>query len=380
MSLTDSKQAYILIIDDQPVNIVLLEDILAEAGYTNICSSTDPRKAQALFEHINPDIMLLDLHMPFLNGFEVMGIISQLKAPTAWFPILVLTADVDPETKRAALKSGATDFLTKPIDPIEVVLRVENLLQTRLLHLRLDDIAQLLAEKLCRTSTALESAHIEMLRRLALAAEYKDDTTGLHTRRVGELSAKLGRAIGLPDYDVGLLGLAAPLHDVGKIGIPDNLLLKPSKLTHSEFETMRTHTTIGGKILGGIEYPLLKQAATIALYHHERWDGAGYVGLKGEAIPLEARIVSIADVFDALTHNRPYRRAWPIGDALSEIKRQSGGHFDPQLVDVFLSAYPANNIPSPSLELRELQTALTEEPCHVHSDMQTKNDGKPECG
>jgi len=230
MSQQNPKQARILMIDDQEVNLRLLEEILAMAEYTNIYSSTDPREIHSLFENVSPDLILLDLHMPFMNGFEVMEAISGFKPVGAHLPILVLTADVTPETKRAALKSGATDFLTKPLDPVEVVLRVGNLLQIRLLHVHLDDMAQLLAEKLCRTSAALEWTHIEMLRRLAVAAEYRDDNTGLHTRRVGELSAKLARVLGLPDYDVGLLGLAAPLHDVGKIAIPDIILLKPVTL------------------------------------------------------------------------------------------------------------------------------------------------------
>jgi putative two-component system response regulator len=159
--------------------------------------------------------------MPYLSGFEVMGIISELKAPSTWLPILALTADATPETKRAALKSGATDFLTKPFDPLEVILRVENLLQTRLLHLRLADVADLLAEKLCQTNTALERSHGELIRRLSLAAEFKDDSTGRHTRRVGELTAKLSRELGLTDYEVELIAVAAPLHEVGKIAIPE---------------------------------------------------------------------------------------------------------------------------------------------------------------
>ena len=342
MSQMSPKQACILMIDDQEANLSLLEDILTVDGYTNIHNSTDPREINYLFHQVSPDIILLDLHMPFMNGYEVMEAISGLKPVGAHLPILVLTADVTPETKRAALKSGATDFLTKPVDPVEVVLRVGNLLQIRLLHVHLDDMAQLLAEKLCRSSAALEWTHIEMLRRLAVAAEYRDDNTGLHTRRVGELSAKLARVLGLPDYDVGLLGLAAPLHDVGKIAIPDSILLKPAKLTESEFETIKTHTIVGAKLLGGIDHPLLQQAAEIALCHHERWDGRGYAGLKGNAIPVGARIVAVADVFDVLIHQRPYKKAWSVQEALTEINAQAGTQFDPEIVSAFAACCSPN--------------------------------------
>jgi putative two-component system response regulator len=291
-----------------------------------------------------------------------MGIISELKAPGAWLPILALTADATPETKRAALKGGATDFLTKPFDPLEVVLRVENLLQTRLLHLRLDDVADLLAEKLCQTNTALEKSHGELIRRLSLAAEYKDDSTGLHTRRVGNLTAKLTRLLGLTDYEAGLIAVAAPLHDVGKIAIPDKILTKASKLTASEFTIMKTHTTIGAGLLAGIDYPPLKRAATIALYHHERWDGTGYEGLKGNAIPLEARIVSVADVFDVLIHDRPYKSAWSVEDAVAEIKRQAGSQFDPQVVEAFTAASPASMVEDVGVELEALLAAMDQGP------------------
>jgi putative two-component system response regulator len=369
MSHANSKEARILVIDDRPANISLLEDILMEAGYTNVRSGTDSREIRSLFPQTDPDLILLDLHMPFLNGFEVMGIISELKAPGAWLPILALTADATLETKRAALKSGATDFLTKPFDPLEVVLRVENLLQTRLLHLRLDDVADLLAEKLCQTNTALEKSHGELIRRLSLAAEYKDDSTGLHTRRVGDLTAKLTRLLGLTDYEAGLIAVAAPLHDVGKIAIPDKILTKASKLTASEFTIMKTHTTIGAGLLAGIDYPPLKRATTIALYHHERWDGAGYEGLKGNAIPLEARIVSVADVFDVLIHDRPYKSAWSVEDAVAEIKRQAGSQFDPQVVEAFAASSPANMVEDVGAELEALLAAMEHGPGTM--DLQT---------
>jgi putative two-component system response regulator len=362
MPYANSKEARILVIDDRPANICLLEDILMEAGYTNVRSGTDSREIRSLFPQTSPDLILLDLHMPFLSGFQVMEVIAELKDPGAWIPILALTADATPETKRAALKTGATDFLTKPFDPLEVVLRVENLLQTRLLHLRLADVADLLAEKLCQTNTALERSHGELIRRLSLAADYKDDRSGLHTRRVGDLTAKLSRQLGLTDYEAGLIAVAAPLHDVGKIAIPENILLKPSKLTDSEFAIVKTHTTIGAGLLEGIDYPPLRRAASIARYHHERWDGTGYEGLKGNAIPLEARIVSVADVFDILIHDRPYKSAWSVEDAVAEITRQSGSQFDPQVVEAFVACYSASLVEDVGVELESLLAAFDQGP------------------
>jgi putative two-component system response regulator len=184
----------------------------------------------------------------------------------------------------------------------------------------------------------LAEAQLEIVERLALAAEYRDDATGQHTQRVGKLSALIAGAVGQPKSEVELLRVAATLHDVGKIGIPDQILLKPGRLTSEEFDLIKSHTTIGGTILGDSKFALLDMAREIALSHHERWDGTGYPrGLKGEVIPLSGRIVTIADVFDALTHDRPYKRAWSLEEAVVEVKKLSGHQFDPHLVDVFLS-------------------------------------------
>jgi putative two-component system response regulator len=194
----------------------------------------------------------------------------------------------------------------------------------------------MLEAKVRERTRELESAQIEIIERLARAAEFRDDNTGQHTERVGQMAALLAREIGMPDTTVSLIRRAAPLHDVGKIGIPDSILLKLGKLTDEEFALVKTHTTIGARILSGSRFSLLRMAEEIAFSHHERWDGSGYEGLAGEAIPLAGRIVTIADVFDALTQKRPYKAAWPIGDAIAEIDRQRGRQFDPTLVDAFL--------------------------------------------
>jgi putative two-component system response regulator len=330
--------ARILIVDDQPSNVMLLEGILQEEDYTDYRSITDSRQALQVFMEYEPDLILLDLQMPYVNGFELMKKLRAHIPAGAFLPILVLTANITPEAKRQALAQGATDFLTKPFDQTEVVLRIRNLLQTRALHLQLQDQNQFLEQKVRERTMELEETQIEILERLALAAEYRDDDTGEHTKRVGQMSAQIAQALGLSGREVELIRRAAPLHDVGKIAIPDSILLKPSKLTSQEFELMKTHTRLGAKMLSGGRFSLLQWAEEIALTHHERWDGTGYIGLRGESIPMTGRIVTVADVFDALTNERPYKKAWSYDEAIEEIQRQSGRQFDPLVVEAFLQA------------------------------------------
>jgi putative two-component system response regulator len=316
--------------------VLLLEGILQEEDYTAYRSITDPRQAIPVYLEYQPDLVLLDLQMPYLDGFEVMKKLQACVPSGAFLPILVLTADITPEAKRQALDEGATDFLTKPFDQTEVLLRIRNLLRTRWLHLQLHDQNLLLEQKVRERTAELEETQIEILERLALAAEYRDDDTGEHTRRVGRMSAQIAQALGLPEFEVELIRRASPLHDVGKIAIPDSILLKPGRLTPEEFELMKTHTTLGAKMLSGGQFPMLQRAEEIARTHHERWDGKGYMGLKGEAIPIAGRIVTVADVFDALTSARPYKEPWPPSEAMEEIQRQSGQQFDPRVVEAFL--------------------------------------------
>jgi cyclic di-GMP phosphodiesterase len=328
--------ARVLIIDDQPSNTALLEGILQEEDFTSYRSLTDSREALPAFIDYVPDLILLDLQMPFFNGYEVMKQLRACISPSDFLPILVLTADITPEAKRRALTEGALDFLTKPFDATEVSLRIKNLLQTRSLHLRIQGQNQLLDQKINERTAELEATQIEILERLALAAEYRDDDTGEHTKRVGRTSARIAEALGWSAAEVELIGRAAPLHDVGKISISDLILLKPGKLTPEEFENMKTHTTVGAKMLSGGRFPLLQLAEQIALTHHERWDGSGYIGLRQEAIPIAGRIVTVADVFDALTSERPYKKAWTVNEALEEIQHQSGRQFDPRVVEAFM--------------------------------------------
>lgn len=343
------KQARILIVDDHAPNVMLLEGLLAASEFTNVVATTDSSQVLSLCAEQEPDIVLLDLQMPAPDGFEVMRQLESWTQGPTRLPILVLTADGTRETKTAALSAGASDFLTKPLDATEVILRVSNLITTRLLQLEQRDQNHLLEKRVRERTLELEEARLEVVERLALAAEYRDDDTGEHTRRVGRLSALLAERLGLPAETVELIRRAAPLHDVGKIAVSDTILLKPEKLTPEEFEAMKVHTKIGGEILGQSQSDLLQMSEEIALSHHEWWDGSGYPsGLKGEEIPFSGRIVAVADVFDALTHRRPYKEAWPVERALAEISRLGGRQFDSQVVatlaclaDELLSEWPA---------------------------------------
>ncbi|MCU6791462.1 response regulator [Paenibacillus sp. WQ 127069] len=334
------KLAKILIVDDQEYNLSLLERILDRAGYKNLNSSTNPRQTMPLIEQLDPDIVLLDLHMPEMDGFEVLRLIREHTNKDSYLPVLVLTADITPEAKKMALQAGANDFLTKPFDRTEVVLRIHNLLRTRYLHLQLQQQNELLEERVQERMKELRQAKAEILQLLGRASEYRDDMTGQHTQRVGRLSGLIADRLGLPARQVEMIRMAAPLHDIGKIGIPDELLLKPGRFEPEEFERMKLHTTIGASILEGSYFAVLKMAEIIAGSHHEKWDGTGYPqGLSGETIPIEARIVALADFYDALTHERPYKKTWTPQEAITEVENQRGKHFDPQIVDVFIDLF-----------------------------------------
>jgi putative two-component system response regulator len=330
------ENAKILIVDDQETNIQLLERILKRAGYSQIHSTDSPRLAIPIFHEVQPDIILLDLHMPDMDGRQLLQLLTPLIPKTMFLPIVILTADVTPKSKREALLLGANDFLTKPLDSVEVLLRMRNLLQTRFLNLAVQQYNQQLEERVKQRTMELELAQSAIIECLAKASEYRDDSTGEHAYRVGEMAKKLASALGYSIEQAEMIRLAASLHDLGKIGIPDNILLKPSSLTAEEFEIMQTHTTIGNEILPKAPFPLLEFARNIALSHHERWDGTGYPhGLAGDGIPLEAQIVSIVDVYDALTHRRPYKSSWTSERAMAEIANQRNKQFNPKVVDTF---------------------------------------------
>lgn len=332
-----TSSATILIVDDQEYNIHLLERILGRAGYTNIISLVEPEHIQHVISEVQPDIILLDWHMPGVDGLQALGMIREMSGEEQYLPVLVITADVTSDAKQKALQAGAHDFLTKPVDRTEVILRINNLLRTRYLHLQLRTEKDTLEERVQQRTVELQQAKHEILQLLGRASEYRDDMTGQHTLRVGRLSGLIARQLGLPERTIELIIMAAPLHDIGKIGIPDELLLKPGRFNPEELERMKAHTTIGYNIIQASSFEVLKIAGVIAYSHHEKWDGTGYPqGLSGRAIPLEARIVALADFYDALTHERPYKKAWTPEEATAEILLQRERHFDPDIVDAFL--------------------------------------------
>jgi putative two-component system response regulator len=251
-------------------------------------------------------------------------------------PLLVLTTDGSRQSRRRALAEGASDYMTKPFDLGELELRVRHLLEVRFMHRQLQDEKAVLESETEQQSAALEQARLEVLERLARAAEYRDDSTGRHTWRVGRLAGMIASQMGLPADDALTIERAARLHDIGKIAVPDQVLLKEGNLTGVESEVMRSHTSIGGRILAGSQAPLLQVAEQIAVNHHERWDGKGYAGLRGQEIPFAARIVAVADVYDCLTHERPYKQAWSVADAVREIRANSGTQLDPSVVASFV--------------------------------------------
>lgn len=328
----------VLIVDDNAANVALVEQVLAQAGYADVLSTRDAEIVPEMCTAKEPDLLLLDLHMPGLSGYEVLAAIRELLEPPQSLPVLVLTADVTRDACHRALSMGARDFVNKPIDPTELLLRVGNLLRTRQLQQQLENRNELLDEAVRIRTVQLEQARLESLVVLATMAEYHDYTTANHTQRVGLTAAMIAQSLGLPDQFVSTIQDAALLHDVGKVGISDRILLKPGPLSNDEQLMMMRHVEIGALILGQARSPVLRAAAEIARTHHERWDGRGYLaGLQGEEIPLAGRITAVADVFDALTHERPYKVAWEPDRAVAEISRQAGLQFDPRVVDAFLA-------------------------------------------
>jgi len=337
---TDVKQASILLVDDEAANIKLLERLLQSFGYSNIVSTQDPRRVLNLFEQHHCDLLLLDLNMPYLNGYEVM---AQLKSvagddmPT----VLMLTAQHAQEYKIQALENGAIDYVTKPFDSNELLSRLNNLLKVHMAQKLVRNKNDLLEQMVQERTKELHDTRLQVVRRLGRAAEYRDNETGLHIIRMSKVSALLGKAAGMNEYNCDLLLNAAPMHDIGKIGIADHILLKPGKFDPIEWEIMQTHSQIGADILSDDDSDLMKMSHQIALTHHEKWNGKGYPnGLIGEDIPLVGRICALADVFDALTSVRPYKKAWSVEDSVNLIKEERGEHFDPQLVDYFLKLLP----------------------------------------
>ncbi len=346
LSVTSSK---IMLVDDEPIVFRVICRYLKNFGYENFVTTSDATRAMELIEQEQPDVVLLDIMMPEINGLQLLQQIRR-QDRLRYLPVLMLSASGDDDTRLLALNLGATDFLSKPVQPTELAPRVRNAL---VLKSHNDD----LEEQVHRRTLELEAARREAIECLARASEYRDDDTGNHVIRVGRFAAILGGALGLPESHVEILEQAALLHDVGKIGIPDAILLKPGKLEPNEFDFMKRHCEFGHGILmpSGISdrhgaiycslpaelvasSPIMKMAAVIAITHHEKWDGTGYPrGLAGEEIPIEGRITAVADVYDALSSERPYKRAFPREKCLSILKEGRGAHFDPLVIDAFFA-------------------------------------------
>jgi putative two-component system response regulator len=332
--------ARILVVDDEPVNLKLLDKLLTGQGYRPPVLVHDPREVLERYQQHRPDLILLDINMPHLDGYQVMAQLQALNDPLLP-PIVILTAQLGREYLVKALAAGARDFVGKPFDRVELLMRVRNLLDAQRAHRLLHDQKAVLEEMVRTRTEDLHRTRLQVVHRLGRAAEYRDNETGLHTIRMSHYAARLAHSMGWSPADCELLLHASPMHDVGKIGIPDAILLKPGKFEPHEWATMQTHAAIGAHILDDGDSDLLQLASTIARSHHEKWDGSGYPqGLAGEAIPQAGRIVAVADVFDALTSVRPYKKAWPVEEAVRWIRDNAGTHFDPVVAAHFEQCLP----------------------------------------
>lgn len=330
--------ARILIVDDQESNILLLEQMLRRAGYLSITTTVDPVEVCGLHLKNRYDLILLDLQMPGMDGFQVMEMLKE-NEPEDYLPVLVITAQ--PGHKLRALQAGAKDFMGKPFELPEVLARVHNMLEVRLLNRALHHYSDVLEQRVQERTADLQESYLETIFTMTRAAEHKDEDTGAHVQRIGYYNRALARALGADEDFVEKIFFASPMHDIGKIGIPDHVLLKPGPLTPEESEVMKGHAAMGSRILGNSRSPYLTMGAEIAFNHHERWDGGGYPnGKRGEVIPLTARIMNICDIYDALRSKRPYKPALGHAKAVDIIARGDcrtrPEHFDPAILDAFL--------------------------------------------
>lgn len=323
----------VLLVDADVASRELLARSLAQAGYQDVLSTGDPSSMPRLCVNERPDVVLLDLDVP--GSLPALEEIRQLIDGPESLEVLAITGDILPDEQRRVVSLGVRDLVTKPIQETELLLRVRNVLQTRQLRKQLEDRGAMLTEAIRERTSDLDTAR-QGISILAAMADYHDDDTSQHARRVGVGAALIAQALALPETFVDLIRDAAPLHDLGKVGISRRILLKPGKLNPAERVHMMRHVEIGAQILAPARSPVLRLAAEIARTHHERWDGNGYLtGLAGEEIPISGRVTALADVWDTLTHERPYKQAWDEDRALAEINAQAGAHFDPRVVEAF---------------------------------------------
>ena len=333
--LMSNSSNRVLICDDSITNTYMLSALLKQEIKAETVCFNDPRRVEEAISNDNFDLVILDLEMPHMNGFDVMGRIRNYFGPDQ-LPILIVTGLEGKEHRNRALSEGANDFINKPLDPVEVVLRANNQLRIHNSYDNQRRMNELLEQRVQERTLDLNDSVNAILQSFAMVGELKDDETGQHVKRVGLYARILAEGLGLPDEIARMIELAAPLHDIGKVGIPEAILLKPGRLDAEERKVMDRHTLYGQELLSTHRSDVMQMAARIAATHHEYWDGSGYhVGLKGESIPVEGRITMIADVFDALTTKRPYKEPWSAADSIDFIRSKSGVMFDPTLVKVF---------------------------------------------
>ena len=340
------KQPSILVVDDTPENIDVLRGVLGPHYIVKV--ATNGALALKIAAAAPPDLILLDVMMPEMDGYEVCRRLKEDEATRA-IPVIFVTAKSDTNDETRGFELGAADYIAKPVSPPVVLARVRTHLSLRDQTRHLESLVQKRTRALERRTEELEAkeaelreTRVEIIRQLGRAAEHRDNETGMHVIRIGYMSRVLGRAVGMEEERAEMLMHASMMHDIGKIGVPDHILLKPGKLTDEEFAEIKRHPEIGAGIIGDHPHALLRMSRAIAESHHEKWNGGGYPkGLAGEAIPLEARIVALVDVFDALLSERPYKKAWSNEEAIDLIREERGRHFDPELTDLFLERVPA---------------------------------------
>jgi putative two-component system response regulator len=348
------RSSKIMIVDDEQLVIRVVRRFLSSDGYDNFLTLTDPREALEMIDREQPDVVLLDIMMPHITGLDLLKV-RQKTSAFQHIPFIILSANSENQIKRDALQLGATDFLSKPVDPSDLILRVQNALTVKRHHDHLANYATELERQVRERTQQIEKSREQIIHCLARAAEYRDNETGEHVIRVGKYCSVIADQLGFGKEYCREIELAAQLHDVGKIGIPDSVLLNPGKLTNEEFDVMKTHcglgmeplahaeservrrhTDMGGFIMDGVDSPMLELAATIARTHHEKWDGTGYpFQIKGDNIPIEGRICCVADVYDALCSERPYKPKFPIQKCLEIMLSERGTRFDPIVLDAF---------------------------------------------
>lgn len=341
----------VMIVDDEPIIVRVVQKYLRNAGYSDFATTTDSREAIRTVREQQPDLIIMDVMMPHITGLQLLEVIKGDRN-LCHIPVLILTAAADENTKSEALELGATDFLTKPLKPSELAARVKNALVVKAHHDQMAAYSKRLELDVQARTAELLQSRTELIHVLARAAESRDKETGNHVLRVGRYTAIIARELGFSDTQADMLGQAAILHDVGKIGVPDSILLKPGKLDDDEFTEMKRHCEYGRNILRPIHdgdadekqpglatrSPMLELAAIITLSHHEKFDGSGYpLGLSGHDIPLEGRITAVADVFDALNSRRPYKEAMPLEKSFAILEEGRGTHFDPMVLDAFFA-------------------------------------------